>query len=242
LLLVVISLPMLFWVSHKSPHWPLELRENMASFSGIGGIVDPAATGMAGRNMDSLVQLQSAVSIFFDNPNTYDLFAYIICAPLVMFLAFLAIRNRQNERGIWFALAVAAPLSMLPTYHFQHDAKIILLTIPACAMLWAKRGALGWMALLITGTGIVICGDIFTAIRILLTRNFLVPGPSFASRLTTVILTRSAPLILLVMVVFYLLALTRETLLANDQNPARVTKPMKHSNIDKFAPGRESAC
>ena len=212
LLLVVISLPMLIWVSHVSPAWSLELRENMTSFSGIGGIVDPAATGMAGRNMDSLVQLQSAVSIFFDNPGTYNLIVYVLCAPLVAYLVFLTIRNRQDKSGIWLALAVAAPLSMLPTYHFQHDAKIILLTIPACSLLWAKRGALGWTSLLVTGTGIVMCGDVFTGTRILLTRSFMVPGTGFASRLTTVILTRPAPLILLVMAVFYLIALTRHSL------------------------------
>jgi hypothetical protein len=79
-------------------------------------------------------------------------------------------------------------------------------------MLWAKRGALAWVSLVVTAAGIVVCGDIFTGIRILLTRSVLVPGPGFASRVTTVILTRSAPLILLVMVVFYLLALTRQSL------------------------------
>ena len=71
--LAVLSLPFIVWVTLRSPHWLAQLQQNMASFSGIGGIVDPAATGMAGRNMDSLVQLQSAVSIFFTQPAAFNL-------------------------------------------------------------------------------------------------------------------------------------------------------------------------
>lgn len=210
--LAVLGLPMVLWVTHASPHWPSELRENVSAISSIGGIVDPAATGMAGRNMDSLVELQTAVSIFFTEPRTFNLVTWAICAPLVVFLAFLTIRTRPDRLGLWLALAAATPLSMLPTYHFQHDAKIILLAIPACAMLWAKRGVWAWLSLLVTGAGIVMCGDIFTGIRILLTRNILVPQPNLMSRLITVILTRPAPLILLALVVFYLLAFTWQSL------------------------------
>jgi len=176
----------------------------MASFSSIGGIVDPTATGMAGRNMDSLVQLQSFVSILFAEPRIYDSITYAICAPLVLVWAFVTIRNRPSGANAWLALAAAAPLSMLPTYHFQHDAKLLLLTIPACSILWAKRGWLGWSSLLVTGFGILLNGDILTAIRIVLTRGILVPQPTFVSRLTTAVLTRPAPLILLVSSIFYL--------------------------------------
>jgi len=207
--LAVLSLPVIVWVTLDSPHFLAELQQNMASFSGVGGIVDPAATGMAGRNMDSLVQLQSAVGIFFIQPAAFNLVTYAVCAPLIGMLLVLTIRNHQDLTGMWLAVAVAAPLSMLPTYHFQHDAKVILLTVPACVMLWVKRDALGWIALLVTGIGIVICGDIFTGAKILLTRNILIPGPGVLSRLTTMILTRPAPLVLLAIAIFYLFAFMR---------------------------------
>jgi hypothetical protein len=93
---------------------------------------------------------------------------------------------------------------MLPTYHLQHDAKILLLTIPACAMLWSQRNALGRWSLLVTSAAIVINGDIFSFIRIMLTRGILVPKANLLSELTTAVLTRPAPLILLVTAVFYL--------------------------------------
>jgi hypothetical protein len=201
---VALSLPVVLWVTHAAPHWPQELKANMSSFTGVGGMADPAATGMAGRNMDSVVELQSAVSIFFSEPGAYNLITYGICLPLVLVWAFLTLRMKAGRSRNWLALAVIAPLTMLPSYHLQHDAKLIMLCIPACAMLWAKRGWIGWISMLITGAGIVVNGDLFSGARVLLTRPFIVPKPNFTSRLTTVLLTRQAPLMLMAMAVFFL--------------------------------------
>jgi hypothetical protein len=210
-LLVLVSLPIIVWVSTVSPHWPRELAANMASFSGVGGIVDPAATGMAGRNMDSLVGLQSDVSLFFPNPRTYDLITYAICLPLLLFWTVEISRHRATASKPWLAIAAIAPLTMLPTYHFQHDAKLLLLTIPGCAMLWARRGRIGWMAMLITTAAIVINGDIFSGIRIWVTRNMLVPQSSLGSQFATAVITRPAPLILLLTAAFFLWAFTKQS-------------------------------
>jgi hypothetical protein len=213
-LLVLLSLPVIVWVTSVSPQWHRELALNMASFSGAGGIVDPAATGMAGRNMDSLVELQTDVSLFYPNPQTYDLITYAICAPLVLVWVLEVLRHRATATASWLAIAAAAPLSMLPTYHFQHDAKLLLLTIPACAMLWVRKGRVsgkvGWMAMLVTTAAIVINGDIFSGLRILLTRNMLVPQSSPGSKFATALITRPAPLILLVTAAFFLWALMKE--------------------------------
>lgn len=204
LVFAALSLPIVLWVSRVSPHWFSELRANMASFSGVGSIVDPASTGMAGRNMDSLVQLQSFVSIFFSQPAAYNLICWIVCAPLVLFSIFIALHPGRSTGNIWLVLAVAAPLSMLPTYHLQHDAKILMLTIPACSMLWSRRRPLGRIALLLTTLVIVINGDIFSGIRIVLTRSILIPRSDFPSRLATAVLTRPAPVALLAIAVFFL--------------------------------------
>lgn len=201
---VVLSLPAVLWVTQAAPHWPQELKANMSSFTGVGGMADPAATGMAGRNMDSVVELQSAVSIFFSEPGAYNLITYGICLPLILVWAFLSLRMKAGRSRNWLALAVIAPLTMLPSYHLQHDAKLIMLCIPACAMLWAKRGWIGWISMLITGAGIVVNGDLFSGARVLLTRPFIVPNPNFTSRLTTVLLTRQAPLMLMAMAAFFL--------------------------------------
>ena len=70
--LIVLSLPFLLWVAHLAPHWLTELRTNMASFSGTGGIVDPGLAGMAGKNMDCIVQLQTAISVLVASPQTWN--------------------------------------------------------------------------------------------------------------------------------------------------------------------------
>lgn len=210
--LVVLSLPVLLWVYHISPHWMQELKTNMAFFSGVGSSADPAATGMAGKNMDSLVELQFVSSIFFPDPSTYNLIAYAIGFPLALAWAGLTLRTRSNRSGVLLVLAAAAPLSMLPTYHVQHDAKLILLTIPACAMLWARKGALGWAAMLITWAAFIVNGDLLTGIRILLMRGILVPQPTFSSRLVTVIFARQAPLVLLLMAFLFLWVLATRPL------------------------------
>jgi len=201
---------MVFWVSRYSPHWLPELKANMASFSGVGGSVDPAATGLAGRNMDSIVHLQTVTSIFFPEPRIFDLITYAVCAPIFAIWLWALIFGRRTANGFWLAMAVATPLTMLPMYHYQHDVKLLLLIIPGCAALWARRGRVGWAALLITVTGIVVNGDVFTAVRVSLTRNIVVPQANFLSRLTTVLLTRQSALALLAMSIFFLWAFVRE--------------------------------
>jgi len=205
---VMLSVPVVLWVTHAAPHWPQELQANMSSFTGVGGMSDPAATGMAGRNMDSIVELQSVVSIFSSDRGTYNLITYAICFPLVIVWAVVSLRMKPGRARYWLALAAIAPLTMLPSYHLQHDAKLIMLCIPGCAMLWARRGWIGGLSMLVTGAGIVINGDIFSGARILLTRHLIVPQSSFTSRLTTVLLTRPAPLILVAMAVFFLMVMT----------------------------------
>jgi len=208
--LVALSLPALLWVCTISPQWIRELRSNMAFFGGAGGIVDPGVAGMAGKNLDCIVQLQTVTSVIFPDTRIYTLLTWLICLPLLLAWAFMVLKNRPEGKAIWLPLSIAAPLSMLPTYHFQHDAKLALLCIPACTILWARKEAIGRWALLLTTAAILINGDIFTAGRVLLTRRLVVPEPDLASRLITVLFTRPGPLALLAMTVFFLYVYWRD--------------------------------
>jgi len=202
----VLSLPVVLWVWHVSPHWFAELHANMHSFFAPGSIVDPSAAGMTGQTMDSLVQLQSVIGVYSSRPEIYNLITWAICGPLIAVAGIVTMVRKQAAHEIWLALAVAAPLSMLPTYHLQHDAKIILLTIPACAMLWKRKNRLGRVCMVITSAAIIICGDIFTFARLVLTRLIAVPHTGALSELATVVLTRPAALILLATAITYLWA------------------------------------
>ncbi len=203
-LLITLCLPAVLWVTHVAPHWMQEMNANMSSFAGVGGITDPGPAGNAGIYMDSFVQLQSALSIFWQEPRTYNLIAYTACGLLLLIWAFITLRVRPSQSRILIALAAIAPLSMLPIYHMQHDAKLLLLTVPACAMLWVQRGFVGWLSLCVTSAGILISGDIFTGFRILVTRNLSLSQADLLGQTATVLITRPAPIILMVMAVFYL--------------------------------------
>ena len=202
--LAALSLPTFVWVMKASPHWIQEIQTNAAAFSDVGGITDPGIAGMAGRNMDSVVELQSAVSVFWENPRTYNLITWLTCGALLLVWMLVTYSSQPRAAKAWIALAAIAPLSMLPLYHLQHDAKLLILAIPACALLWAEGGAPGWLAVLVTGGSIAINGDICTGIRIALTRRFLVPQPNLFGRLATAVLTRPGPVLLLAMSGFYL--------------------------------------
>ena len=200
----LLALPALLWVSYQSPHWMQELQINMLTFSQPGGLTDPGPAGLPGSNMDTMVPLQSAVSLFWDDPRIYNTVTYALCGSLFLVWLLVTIRRPLSPTRVWLALAVIAPLSMLPVYHMQHDAKLILLAIPACAMLWAEGGAVGWSAFLITGAGIVVNGDIFSALRILATGRFHPPLGSSPGNGPWALFARPDPVILLIMAVFYL--------------------------------------
>jgi hypothetical protein len=92
---------------------------------------------------------------------------------------------------------------MLITYHRAYDAKILLLSVPACAMLWAEGGAKAKLALLVTTLGVLCSGEIPLAILFSMTKSLSATG--LLGEIRTVLLARQAPLALLAMSVFYLL-------------------------------------
>jgi hypothetical protein len=198
---VVLSVPVVLWVWRVAPNWIQELHSNMLELF-LPGSFDypgPAALGTRG-----LINLQLAISIFQDDPRIYNLITHFLCSLLLLSLAYATLRSRPNPTRVCVALATFTPLSLLPVYHHLYDAKILLLTIPACAILWNKRGLIGWLAVLVNGLGIVVTADLPAAI--LFGSN---GRPDFASaglsgKILTVILMWPVPLILLVIGVFYL--------------------------------------
>jgi hypothetical protein len=96
------------------------------------------------------------------------------------------------------------PLTLLVTYHRPYDAKLLLLTVPACAMLWAEGRSIRWVALAVSTAAIVSTADIPLTILLAHTRNLHITTVGLPGELLTVVLTRPAPLVLLAMGLFYL--------------------------------------
>jgi hypothetical protein len=93
---------------------------------------------------------------------------------------------------------------MLVTYHRPWDAKLLMLTIPACALLWAEGGRIARIALLVNSLGLLLTADIPLAILSNIPNQLHVGTASIFGKMLTFVLIRPASLILLVMSIFYL--------------------------------------
>jgi hypothetical protein len=201
---VVLSLPSVLWVWHVAPNWMQERHSYFLASPLQININDPGLASTGSHGLAMVISLQSIVSVFWDDPRIYNPVSYVICAPLLLIWAFVTLRSRPSPARVWLALAAIAALSMLPIYHRQYDAKLILLTVPACAMLWAEGGLIGWLALLVNTAGFVVTGDLPWAIFLGLISNLHLSAMGMSRQLLTAAQVFPAPVILLVMGVFYL--------------------------------------
>jgi Glycosyltransferase family 87 len=210
LLLGALSVPSVLWVTHLSPDWVHEIQRNLVVDGARGGANDPGPASDNIGGIDILVNMQSVFSVFRDEPHFYNLAAYLACAPLILSWLFVAAGEGRRESQFWLGLAAIAALSMLPLYHRQHDAKLLLLTFPACAMLWSRRGIAGWIALALNTAGVLLNGDIFTLLRIRLAAPLLAATSGLTHQILIIVLDRPVALILLVTGAFYLWIYLRE--------------------------------
>jgi hypothetical protein len=210
-LAVALALIGTLWVSHVAPHWVSELRSNLATISAPGGINEPGPTSIGVGSPDMIIDLQTVVSIFHDDPRVYNPITYSICGTILTAWLIVILRSRPSPENALFALVSGAALSMLVTYHRSYDAKLLLLSVPACAMLWAEGGTIAWLALLISTAGMVFTGDLPLTVLMHLTRHLYSPAAGLAGKTAIAAVTRPAPIILLVTAIFYLLVCLRRT-------------------------------
>jgi len=204
LLTLVLGLSALLWVSHVAPDWAQNWQSNLAAISAPGGLNEAGPASLTSRTAGMVVDLQAALSVFRDDPRVYNPISYLVCGAMLLVWSIRTLRSRFSPARAWLALAAVAPLTMLVTYHRPYDAKLLFLTVPACAMLWAEGGAIGWIALLVNASGLVLTGDIPLAIFINLANKLHVGTAGGFAEILTVVLTRPASLLLLAMAVFYL--------------------------------------
>ncbi|HLY40847.1 MAG TPA: glycosyltransferase family 87 protein [Terracidiphilus sp.] len=191
------------WVSLAAPHWLHEYRSNLALISVHGGINDPGPASVGMRIPGMVIDLQTVFSVIRDDPGFYNTATYIVCGALGLILVLITLRHRSRDHA-WFALASASALTMLAAYHRPYDAKLLLLTIPPCAILWAEGGKTAWGALLLTLAGAVITGDLPLAILVMFTQNLDLSHTGAGTKVLNLILARPVPLVLLAIAVFYL--------------------------------------
>ncbi|MFP5234262.1 MAG: glycosyltransferase family 87 protein [Acidobacteriota bacterium] len=135
-------LPAALWMYHVSPHWLQELRANLLSTSAPGQVNSPLAMVEPACHGAMIVSLQTVVGIFTARPILYNGIVYILCAPFILLWGAAVLRGRPSQERDWMGLAAIVPISMLVCYHRQHDTRLLILAIPACAILISRpRGA-----------------------------------------------------------------------------------------------------
>lgn len=207
----VLGLCAALWIAPRSPHWTAELHRNLTLVSTQGNTSDPGPTGPSYRSFFQPVNLQTAVSVFSNDPHVYNLASYLIGGGLILAWAIVVVRRRLSREGTLLALAAISILSLLPVYHRPYDAKLLLLAIPGCAMLWAGKGSrrrTRWLALGLTSAAIFFTSDIpltlWTAATGRLPISASTPGVK-----ALLMLSQPAPLLLLATGCFYLWAFIR---------------------------------
>jgi hypothetical protein len=211
LITAVLGLSAFLWVSHVAPHWTQDWQVNLSTISAPGGINEPGPSSLTSRNGATVIDLQAAISIIKDDPRIYNPASYLFCGALLLLWAVRTLRSRFSPAKAWIALAAVVPLTMLVTYHRPWDAKLLMLTIPACAILWAEGGQIARIALLVNSIGMLFTGDVSLAVLSILFTKLHVDTAGILGHMLTLVMLRPASLILLAMSIFYVWVYLRRT-------------------------------
>ncbi|WP_109486764.1 glycosyltransferase family 87 protein [Occallatibacter savannae] len=209
LAVALLAIPAVLWVSHLSPDWPRKLSGNIASLSARGGINDPGPTTYTSHVTNSAVNLQTFFSVFVDRPGFYNAATYLVCTILLLWLLWMTVRATGTVAQQYLGLAAVTALAMLPLYHRHHDARLLLLAVPACAILWTQRSILGKIGVLIATVSIAVTGDIPRAILENLDAGHHFTVSTLSGKLQMILFNRPAALALLIMTVYFLWLYTR---------------------------------
>ena len=205
----VLAFSAILWVSYVAPHWMQDWRANMAVISARGGLNDPGPTTLAADAFAKVLSLQAVFSVFRDDPHFYNSATYLVCGVLLIVWIITTLRSRYSRERDWLALAAIVPLTLLVTYHRVYDAKLVLLTVPACAMLSARGGRTKWIAIGLSAAGAVVCSDIPLILLEVLTEKLHLSTTALSGQIFTVVLGRPATDMLFLMGIFYLWAYAR---------------------------------
>jgi hypothetical protein len=192
------------WIAHSSPHWARELQSNLAIATLPGSVNDPGSSGISNRGIVPIISLQSALSMFANQPRFYNPASYLLGGiPILMWIILVLSKPFSTQRAL-LSLAAVSVLTMLPIYHRTYDTKLLLLTIPACALLWSGTGAKRWIALALTTAALFFTGDLPLAFLLKLAEKLPDNPPTMAGKVASLAVLHPAPLVLLALGYFYL--------------------------------------
>jgi hypothetical protein len=203
----IIGILAAIWIAPSSPRWLQELHTNHEIAAQVGGTSDPALTGLSSGGTQTILALQAVFSYFLKTPHAYNLASFLVAGGLIAVWAFVVLRRRTTPEATMLAIAAIAVLTLLPIYHRPYDAKLLMLSIPACAMLWAKGGANRWMSFAFTLTAVLLTSEIPLAALLISTKALGISASLPANH--SVVVQLLPPLALLAMGSYFLWMLVR---------------------------------
>jgi hypothetical protein len=222
----VLVVPAVLWASIVAPNWPQELRTNLQSGLAPGGINEPGPYSITGSNAGMVISLQAAISVLTNDPTRYNAVTYLICGAMLLVWALRTVRlDEPTESDIWLGLVPAVTLTLLITYHRSYDAKLLLIAIPACALLFSKRGSIGRTARLSTLAVIVFTADIPLTIWTILRNSLPIETGNSVQKIVAMFLLEPTPLLLLVMTTFFLWVYLKQDVSLSMIEDPKLNKP-----------------
>lgn len=205
----LLTLAAVVWVSLAAPAWLPEMRANLAVISAPGGINEPGPTSIGVNSADMIIDLQTVFSIVRNSPPFYNAATYLTCGILFLVWARAVLRTHFAPESAWLAISSVAALSMLVTYHRSYDAKLLMLAVPACALLRSRGSATARVGLGITALAIIFTADVPQIFVAISNEHLPMTMPGLIPKLKAILLGRPAPLCLLGVATFYLWAFMR---------------------------------
>jgi hypothetical protein len=209
---IACALPVILWLTWISPHWLYELRANLDSAIGPSGVNDPGPAGVLSRGVAMVTDLQSIFSLFRDEPRFYNLASYAVSGVLLCVWGWMALRSYNKRERILFLLAAGSALTMLPFYHRQYDARLLMLTIPAFALIWSRGTRMRWSALAINTAGFLVTADLVWVTYLSIITRLQLPTSGVAGKIHVAALAIPLPLALFLTTSLYLYAAIRSSL------------------------------
>jgi hypothetical protein len=200
----ILGIPIVLWTTHVSPHWAQELQATLAQADAPGGINDPGPNAPKAHGLAMVIHLQTAISLFKDDPYFYNIVSFLICGALLCMGMVTTLRVQTTPPRFLIGLASVSALTMLPFYHRVCDAKMLMFAVPACAMLWSERSRTGRWAVFFTGVAIVCTADLPWLVVLATISKLHLPTSAWAHQVIAAVQILPAPLSLLAVGCFYL--------------------------------------
>ena len=234
ILVAAITIPAVLVVAQSSPHWRAELAGNLAATSAHGDISDPGPASSSRKgSADVIISLQTALSLLRDDPAFYNPASLVISGCLLALVLVSTIRTKARFPDAWLGIAAIAALTMLPSYHRPYDARLLLLAVPAAAMLWAEGGRLKKATALLAVAAVLCTADLPLAIFSVLTRNVSVAEMTAVQRIIILPIVRPVPLLLLLVSALFTIVYMRRTGTESGIRKTAANQALNHQLISK---------